>query len=401
MESSFFGKESPQIFETSAKLIGGGATSDSYKVKMWGRWFFMKRPKKKYANDPRYLNAFEREFEIGILLDNDHIVKYHSKFYDDEGIFILTDYVDGRTLTEYIKENGKLPKEEARRILLQIADALKYLHSKQIIHGDLKPDNILITRNGNNVKIVDLGYSYGDCYDVIGGSDGYSAPEQISGKGGDLRADIYAFGKLTKFMTNSFGKMAAKASAVNPDGRYSSMDEVIKELSRKRVNPLWFLLPLLVLAAIIIFSLNRKEEIPPQEETPVVEVPIPEPTQEVVEEPVQEAPQPVKKKATDYSEVFDKEIKSKYSEIFAPFYKKYQRLNPSNYDDASTEWNDYMLRAIAFGDSLVTAYEEAHPEWKNDYATLNSNALHGAMFKFQKASADYSDSIRATWDFLE
>lgn len=179
--SSFENNTFDISFDDVQVLSCEGGTSISYKVLLWGKWFFLKRPKPEFADNPKYIAAFEKEFDLGIHLDHPHIVRYHSKGHDKDGIYILTEYVDGCTLTEYKCSHQHMSKREALRIIEQVADALMYLHARQIVHFDLKPDNIIITNNGHQVKLVDLGFAYSDCYSAIAcGTRAYSAPEQFT-----------------------------------------------------------------------------------------------------------------------------------------------------------------------------------------------------------------------------
>jgi serine/threonine protein kinase len=180
-----------------------GATSDCYKVRIHAKWHFLKRPKKAFSTNPLYVAAFEKEFDLGFTLDHPNIVRYLSKGTDKDGIYILTEYIDGQTLRDFRLKNPDFFKKEKniRKLLLQLLSALDYLHNRQIVHLDLKPDNILITNNGNNIKLIDLGLSYSDCYnEITGGTQSFGSPEQfLTPQLIDYRSDLYAFGKIVLY----------------------------------------------------------------------------------------------------------------------------------------------------------------------------------------------------------
>ena len=194
MESSEF-SDIQQTFPDAELLPVGGSTCDCYRVKLYGKLHFMKRLKPELRTDPRYVSALQKEFETGYRLDHPHLVRYLSKGDD----YLMTEYVDGLTLGAFIEENPAYFKsvQNANRFLTQLLEVVGYLHQHQIVHLDLKPSNILITRIGHDVKLADLGYCYTDTYtDTMGQTDKYAAPEQIHGEQVDARTDIYAIGKL-------------------------------------------------------------------------------------------------------------------------------------------------------------------------------------------------------------
>lgn len=222
--SSSFSNLDNQLLLTSFKnktpLSRNGATSDCFKVRIFSKWHFLKRPKTEFSSNPIYIAAFEKEFDLGFTLDHPHIVRYLSKGNDSEGIYILTEYIDGITLNEFKDNNPDFFKSEAniKRLLLQLLSALEYLHARQIVHLDLKPENILITNNGNNLKLIDLGLSYSDCYtEITGGTQSFGSPEQFSKPQLiDYRSDLYAFGKIVLYLftgntaINSIGQLSAR-----------------------------------------------------------------------------------------------------------------------------------------------------------------------------------------------
>lgn len=234
--SSFENPSSDFSFEQIQELASHGATSISYKVRILGKWHFLKRPKAEYVYHPLYVAAFEKEFDLGYKLDHPNIVRYISKGTDKDGAYILSEYIDGVTLTEFVKSNPGFHRnrKELDRIFFQLCDALKYLHSHNIVHYDLKPDNILITRNGHNVKLIDLGFSYSDCYEALScGSKSFSSPEQFDNpKDCDLRSDIYAFGKIMEFVfgvkqvPRKYRQLINKATQTQQKNRYQNIGEI-------------------------------------------------------------------------------------------------------------------------------------------------------------------------------
>jgi len=341
--SSSFG-DTPLTFNEVTPLVHSGATSDCYKVKMWGRWFFLKRPKSAYKDDPKYIASFEKEFAIGILLDNENIVRYHSYGYDDEGMYILTDYFEGVTLSQFVEKKGTLTRKEIRSISLQIANALEYLHGKGIVHGDLKPDNIMVKESDLSVKLIDLGFSYSDCFEIIGkGSGGFSAPEQLRGEKADSRADIYSFGKVISYMGESFQRVASKASREAADERYQSMTDVIRALTpipiKKYIPALLIILCTLLLIAIISSRNTNSDTM--------------EALEPIVQETVREQ---IASQSKTVEECFKDDLDSVFRNMFNPFYERYPHVNNDNFAASRTEMQALIMDAMRKGDSLKAVY---------------------------------------------
>ena len=161
MESSQFTDSQPQS-ESLESLEVQGATCDTFRVKLYGKLHFLKRLKPEYANDVRYKEAFRKEFETGYRLEHPHLVRYIS--LTDDGI--LMEYIDGETLTQRLATRPDYFKDRKNtdKFLRQLLDAVGYLHSHQVLHLDLKPDNILLTRINDDVKLIDLGCCYTDAF---------------------------------------------------------------------------------------------------------------------------------------------------------------------------------------------------------------------------------------------
>jgi len=280
-ESSSFGEpqEKSPLLNTFSDILPidkNGATSDCFKVRIYGKWHFLKRPKKEFINHPLYVAAFEKEFDLGFTLDHPNIVRYLNKGNDSDGIYILTEYVDGLTLNDF---REKYPhyfqkEENNRKILSQLVSALAYLHSRQIVHLDIKPENILITNNGNNVKLIDLGLSYSDCYtEITGGTQSFGSPEQFGhSEHIDERSDMYAVGKLILYLFTGqvdilsvrklpigLKKLAKRCLQENIQHRTITANEFLVTLSHKRTTYVPLFLSILFFIALVIGIIEWRE----------------------------------------------------------------------------------------------------------------------------------------------
>ncbi|MDE6633020.1 MAG: protein kinase, partial [Muribaculaceae bacterium] len=155
-----------------------GAT-EIHTATRYGKRFALKGLKKDRLDDPISNMCLAKEFEIGISLDHPNIRRTLGlENVDTLGKRIVLEYIDGIRLSEMISEKSISP-EKAGAMALQMADAVRYLHGKQIFHRDLKPDNILVSHQGGNVKIIDFNLSDRDDYVILkhpAGSKRYMAP---------------------------------------------------------------------------------------------------------------------------------------------------------------------------------------------------------------------------------
>lgn len=157
----------------------------------------LKMIKKSLQQDEGYLKRFIREAQAAAKLSHPNIVDVYDVDQDRGHWFIVMELIEGMTLKQYIQSKGRLSSTECIGISLQAADALNTAHRAGIIHRDIKPDNIIITTNGN-VKISDFGIARMQSSDTMTvdacGSVYYSSPEQVRGGYSDQRTDIYSLG---------------------------------------------------------------------------------------------------------------------------------------------------------------------------------------------------------------
>ena len=145
------------------------------------------------------MRRFQREAQSATQLVHPNIVSVYDVGEEDGTNYIVMEYVEGTDLKEYIRERGPLPPREAVRIMTQIVSAIELAHQNRIIHRDIKPQNILIDREGN-VKITDFGIAIAlsetslTQTNTLLGSVHYLSPEQARGGMATIRSDIYALG---------------------------------------------------------------------------------------------------------------------------------------------------------------------------------------------------------------
>ena len=152
-----------------------------YTATRYGRRFLLKTLSPDVASLTDYRIQQEQEFQLGVQLVHPNIAATYSlEQVDGVGRCIVQEWIDGVTLGEWV--SVKQSNAVRERIFTQLLDALEYLHGLQLVHHDLKPDNILITRNGANVKLIDFGLSATDA--------------TVSPVPNDPRRDIEALGKL-------------------------------------------------------------------------------------------------------------------------------------------------------------------------------------------------------------
>ena len=222
---------------TSAKEIVSSSESgysEIWRVDRGGRFRVLKCLKPQFRGDPLYERLLLKEFDIGYSLNHENICEYYSFGSNpDLGNCIEMEWVDGRTLEEFLAE-GKRERSVYNKVVGEICSALTYMHAKQVLHRDLKPTNILVTYNGDNVKLIDFGLSDADSSSVLktpAGTAVFAAPEVRSGGKASVRSDLYSLGVvMSLFHVRKYSPIVRKLLSVKPEGRYGSVAEVQKAL---------------------------------------------------------------------------------------------------------------------------------------------------------------------------
>lgn len=375
-ENSTFGNtEQFNLFENIQELNNRGATCDTYKVRLYGKWHFLKRLKNEFKSNPLYIAAFEKEFDLGFHLDHPNIVRYYSKGIDQDGHYIISEYIEGLTLREFLSENPKSFKDKKfiKKLVLQILSVLDYLHNNQIIHLDIKPDNILITTKSRNIKLIDFGFSSSDGYEaILGGTPNSSSPEQFDDSATiDVTSDIFAFGRLLTylFVGNSnvgsieklpqpYRNIANKCQRTDPAQRYRNIQEIIAVIeSRKRFRTFAIaisVLALVVLLFSLVFYYIIQEERNYQNEATVKTV-----------------------------KSYDLKLNHLMDSLFLQFDKEFPKIELSNVYEVGIKYNNIMTYLFLWKENQMKSIElSQRPFIEGEYIRLvnERTSLYNNMF---------------------
>ena len=179
--------------------IGTGGMSDVYKAKCHklNRFVAIKFLKPEFCEDKNFVTNFQVEAQNAAALLHPNVVSIYDVNETNGIYYIVMEYVDGITLKKYIDINGRLPFKEATSIAIQVAQGMEAAHNAGIIHRDIKPQNVLISRDGK-IKVTDFGIARTTSANTMStdilGSAQYISPEQARGAQVDVRSDIYSFG---------------------------------------------------------------------------------------------------------------------------------------------------------------------------------------------------------------
>jgi hypothetical protein len=183
------------------KKLGQGSTGSVYKGRDRdnGELVAIKILSPEVATDPQLRQRFTQEFQACRDLDDPHIVRALDFGQDGETAYLVMELVEGQALWEYIHEKGRLPEAEAVRLISQVAQGLHQAHERGMVHRDIKPDNILLTPDGQArltdfglVKDLHAGQNLTDTSSRLG-TPNFMAPEQFDdARKVDRRSDIYA-----------------------------------------------------------------------------------------------------------------------------------------------------------------------------------------------------------------
>jgi len=260
-------------YQIVAQLGAGGMATvfKAYQPKM-NRYVALKILPRFFSKKPEFVRRFSQEARLIAQLEHPHILPVHDFGESDGYTYLAMRLVEGGSLSDLLKNHGKLELDKINRIITQVGEALDYAHKKNVIHRDAKPGNILIDEFKNCLltdfgiaKIIETTSNLTHTGGILG-TPTYVSPEQGSGKPIDSRSDIYSLGVMLYHMIvgdvpykadtpmgviykhihdplplprkqvpelpESVERVVLKALAKNPDDRYSTVSELVKDLQR-------------------------------------------------------------------------------------------------------------------------------------------------------------------------
>ncbi len=199
-----------------------------------GRKVIIKTLKEQCANDPKCKAALRQECETTSMLDNRFIRKVID-FVEIEnfGSCIIFEYVEGKSLAEHVRV-GTLSEKQVKSVLVDVCDALSYMHRNQVVHCNLKPENIIVTANDCRVKLIDIGVPNTEQdadRELLIKEMAFVAPEIIKGEDYDSRADVFSLGKIMEFIgerniSKQYNAVATHCTQFSKEQRYDTISEV-------------------------------------------------------------------------------------------------------------------------------------------------------------------------------
>ena len=250
--------------------------SDVYKAKdhALGRYVAIKVLKSEFSEDTNFVSKFRTEAQSAAVLEHPNIVNIYDVGSENGIHYIVMEYVEGITLKTYIEKKGQLTYKEALSIAIQVGRGIQAAHAKNIVHRDIKPQNIIISTDGK-VKVTDFGIaravSENTIHSDVMGSVHYASPEQARNGYVSNRSDIYSLGIVmyemvtgrvpfdgdstvavaiqhlqdemdppSKYAPNlpiSLEKIIQKCTQKSPDRRYDSMESLLIDLRKALLNP--------------------------------------------------------------------------------------------------------------------------------------------------------------------
>ena len=224
------------------------------RAKRHGRWWMLKGLKESYRNDAVYQVLLQKEYEITSQLQHPMVVSVFSlEEVEGLGLCIVMEWIEGLTLKEWLAQ-GNHSRKQRRHVAGMLLEALAYVQSRQTQHRDLKPSNIMLTHDGQHLKLIDFGLSDTDSHTILkapAGTEGYMAPDGPS--------DIYSLGRILRELRLGWLSLMVIRKCCAPlSHRYTDIATIKRDLHRCWLWPKRILLIIcLVALATGLYQMNR------------------------------------------------------------------------------------------------------------------------------------------------
>ena len=243
----------PQTYESSGYLIDGFEGIDHHftnieiiknteynilaKAKRYGRWWMLKAIRAEEDIQTVFQQMLRKELEILMQMQHPNIVQATGMEYVETlGMCIVMEYVDGIQLDEWL--NSPKSKENRFRLAEELLKVVEYIHTSGTVHRDLKPSNIMVTRNGENIKLIDFGLADNDHIAILkqpAGTPKYMSPEQAANSIPDIRNDIYSLGIiLQQLLPEKAFKSIIGKCFLPIETRYKSVSLLLQDINKQK-----------------------------------------------------------------------------------------------------------------------------------------------------------------------
>ena len=289
-------------YEIIAK-IGTGGMADVYKAidQKLNRYVAIKILKQEFREDETFVSKFRSEAQAAAALSHPNVVNVYDVEEDLGVYFIVMELVEGITLKEYIQKKGRLTPKEVISIAVQVCSGIEMAHNLNIVHRDIKPQNIMISKEGK-VKVTDFGIAKATSSNTIStnamGSVHYTSPEQARGGFSDAKSDIYSLGismyemitgtlpfdgdstvsvalkhlqeeikapsEVVEGVPYSLERIILKCTQKSPDRRYADVGALMRDLRRSLNEPngdFVVIAPFVSVADTVIISQDELDQI--------------------------------------------------------------------------------------------------------------------------------------------
>ena len=257
-ETTLFESKSAEFTEIKPFYASQHGCSRLFTARYNGKKVILKTLKESYADDKDCQNALQNEYDITSVLDNKYIRKAVD-FVNVEGLgkCLVLEFVEGKSLLEHVRV-GTLSTKQVKNVIIEVCDALYYMHRNRIVHCNLKPENIIVTANDCRAKIIDIGVPKTEPKadrELLIKEMEYVAPEIIKGEEFDARADIFSVGKIMEFInerniSTQFNTIATHCTQFSREQRFDSISDVKSAITKGHS-----IVTLIIIAAVIALAL--------------------------------------------------------------------------------------------------------------------------------------------------